>query len=173
MSITIRRARRDDAAALPAIERSAGEAFRSLPALSWIADDGVMPADEHRRVIDEGTCWVAEGDHDGPIGFLSAQVCGRDLHIREIAVRHDRQGKGCGHSLIAQAVAYARAQSLATVTLTTFRNVPWNAPFYARLGFAMLAHGDLDARLSAILEREAAHGFAPETRCAMRLPLAA
>ena len=54
------------------------------------------------------------------------------------------------------------------VTLTTFRDVPWNAPFYTRLGFAMLDELTLPAGLAAKREQETRHGLPPETRCAMR-----
>jgi len=38
---TIRHATQQDAAAMPDIERSSGEAFRIIPNLAWIADDKV------------------------------------------------------------------------------------------------------------------------------------
>ncbi|RUQ46321.1 GNAT family N-acetyltransferase, partial [Corynebacterium pseudodiphtheriticum] len=49
------------------------------------------------------------------------------------------------------------------VTLTTFKHVPWNAPFYTRLGFKP----ETDPRLAQILADEYAHGFEPGSRCAM------
>ena len=51
------------------------------------------------------------------------------------------------------------------MTLTTFRDVPFNAPFYARVGFVE-AH---DARLKALLENEVARGVAIAPRVAMEL----
>jgi len=58
---------------------------------------------------------------------------------------------------------------MTALTLTTFRNVPWNAPFYARLGFEKMT--TLTPELRRKREEETAHGFAYETRCAMHLPL--
>jgi hypothetical protein len=37
-----------DAALLPEVERSAGESFRSIPDLAWLADDEVTTPDDHR-----------------------------------------------------------------------------------------------------------------------------
>ena len=54
---------------------------------------------------------------------------------------------------------------------TTFREVPWNAPFYTRLGFAMLDELTLPAGLAAKRDQETRHGLPPESRCAMRLAL--
>jgi hypothetical protein len=62
----------------------------------------------------------------------------------------------------------ARDLGLNALTLTTFRDVPWNAPFYARFGFETLAPGELDPRLEAILRAEIAHGIPGDRRCAMR-----
>lgn len=64
-------------------------------------------------------------------------------------------------------MAHARAKGLLAITLTTFKNVPWNAPFYARLGFEQLPEATLAPRLAAILAEEYRRGFAPGSRCAM------
>jgi len=60
---------------------------------------------------------------------------------------------------------------MAAVTLTTFRNLAFNAPFYERFGFAYVEGAALtrDARLQDVLLAEAAHGLPAENRCAMRL----
>ena len=81
----------------------------------------------------------------------------------------DWQGKGIGRRLIACVADHARKRGLASLTLTTFRDVPWNAPFYARLGFEMIT--TLTPELREKREEETAHGLAYDARCAMRLPL--
>ena len=69
-------------------------------------------------------------------------------------------------------LAHAREQVWATeITLTTFAEVAFNAPFYTKLGFERLAEQALGPRLSAVLAEEAAHGFPAGSRCAMRLEL--
>ncbi|CPQ92972.1 acetyltransferase [Bordetella pertussis] len=62
---------------------------------------------------------------------------------------------------------------LPAITLTTFRDLPWNQPFYARLGFATLQADGLNVRLQAILAREASLGLPAARRCAMRREIAA
>ena len=81
------------------------------------------------------------------------------------------QGQGTGRRLIEAAKDYARSSRLSFVTLTTFKNVPWNAPFYSRAGFETKATTDLDQRLAGILSEEYKHGFAPQSRCAMAWPV--
>jgi uncharacterized small protein (DUF1192 family) len=60
---------------------------------------------------------------------------------------------------------------LAALTLTTFHDVRWNAPFYSRIGFEVLGVSGLNERLSGLLRKEIEGGFAEGTRCAMRLSL--
>ena len=52
------------------------------------------------------------------------------------------------------------------VTLTTFEDLPWNAPFYQRLGFRKLTEDELNAPIATLLERERAVGMI--RRVAMR-----
>jgi hypothetical protein len=55
--------------------------------------------------------------------------------------------------------------------LTTFTDVPWNAPYYQRLGFRRLSDDKLTPGLRAIRAREAAIGLDRWPRCCMRRDL--
>ncbi|WP_248732759.1 GNAT family N-acetyltransferase [Pseudomonas sp. MWU13-2517] len=171
MSATIRFAVPQDAELLNAIETSAAQAFRAIDNLSWLADSPPMAVERHRQLIALSTCWVALDTENRPQGFLSAEHHGDDLHILELSVRQSMQGQGLGLSLVEAAKDYARSKRLRFVTLTTFKNVPWNAPFYSRIGFKAATRADLDQRLAAILNEEYTHGFAPGDRCAMIWPV--
>jgi predicted N-acetyltransferase YhbS len=121
-------------------------------------------------MLAEGLVWVAEDDGE-LIGFAACQHFLDALHLWELAVRHDRQGRGAGRALVTAVVDEARAREAPSVTLTTFRDLRWNAPFYASLGFQALAPEELNGRLTAILMRERRLGLDVEARCAMRLSL--
>jgi GNAT superfamily N-acetyltransferase len=168
MTPIIRLAGHTDAASLPDVERSAGESFRTLPDLAWIADDDVGSADVYPARIAEGTLWIAEVLAE-IAGFLSAQRFDNELHIWELAVAQPFQRRGLGRLLLDAAQRHARHNELDALTLTTFRQVAWNALFYARYGFRLLDDVGTGPRLTGLLRREAAHGL-PD-RCAMRLPL--
>jgi hypothetical protein len=58
------------------------------------------------------------------------------------------------------------------VTLTTFRDVPWNAPFYARLGFRILEPSAWTPGLMALLALEESRGLPRRLRVAMRYSIA-
>ena len=170
MKMTVRPATFHDVAALPAIERAAGQRFREIPALAWLADSPAISAERHLACIEQGMSWLALVG-DKPVGFILAEIHPTSLFIVELSVHLDWQRKGVGRQLIACAVEQARKLGLTSLTLTTFRDVPWNAPFYTRLGFAMLDELTLPAGLAAKREQETRHGLPPESRCAMRLSL--
>ena len=163
----IRLARAQEAGLLPAIEHCAAQAFRSIEGLGWLADAASISVECHRQWIALSSCWVVVDTHGQLQGFLSAERFGDDLHIHEVSVAQPLQGQGWGRRLVETAIEHARAQHLRAVTLTTFKHVPWNAPFYRRLGFAI----HVDPRLETILTDEYAHGFEPGSRCAMACPV--
>lgn len=171
-AVVVRRAQARDAALLPAIERSAARRFLDVPELAWIAADEVMSEQDHRTWIAAGTSWVAERPDAGLAGFLVSERTADALHVWELAVRRGLQGRGIGTRLVRAAIDAAAAAGLPAVTLTTFRDLPWNQPFYARLGFATLRPDELNVRLQAILAREASLGLPAARRCAMRLGIA-
>jgi GNAT superfamily N-acetyltransferase len=169
MPTTLRCARDDDADLLPAIERSAAQAFLACEGLQWIASEDVLSAAQHRAFIAAGHSWVVVDEQDRPQGFLCGQACGEDWHIVELSVARALQGRGQGRRLIATVSAWAQAQGFTGLTLTTFASVPWNAPFYARQGFEWLDAQSCSDFLQRQLAAEQAHGLTD--RCAMRLKL--
>lgn len=168
MNIYIRPTTSDDVAALPALERAAGERFRDDPDLAWLAEGEVISAEQHLGYAERGLSWLALAN-ERPVGFLLAEAHPSSLFIVELSVDLAWQGKGIGRQLIARAADHARKVGLTSLTLTTFRDVPWNAPFYAKLGFEYVT--ELTPELREKREEEAAHGLAYNSRCAMRLPL--
>ncbi|MGI0818972.1 GNAT family N-acetyltransferase [Pseudomonas aeruginosa] len=127
--------------------------------------------DFHRRLIKRGSHWLAEDADGQPVGFLAAERCADELHIAELSIAQAHQQQGLGRRLLERAVTYAHASHCRALTLTTFCDVPWNAPFYARLGFQRLTWQEAGERLRAILGHEQEIGFAADSRCAMRLVL--
>ncbi len=139
--------------------------------LAWVADGDNLSSARYRNLIIAGNCWVAADKSDRPVAFLAASIEGDSLHIWELGVRSDLQRLGIGSALLDQAIRAGRHQGLAAVTLTTFRGIPWNAPFYERLGFMTLDEGTMDERLAGLLREDAERGLPMQLRCAMRLAL--
>ena len=165
-AFSIRLARPGDAEHLPAIERAAAVLFAEDPAAADMDFDEVWTAAEHRRLIARGHCLVAEKD-DHIVGFLATQPFGRELHIWEMDVHPDAQGQGIGAVLLRACLVDAGNSGFRAVTLTTFRDLPWNGPFYARIGFTEVTDPKAHPRLANELAEEAEAGLPPDRRIAM------
>ncbi len=165
----IRKATEADAQRLPDVEYSAGQAFKRIRSLAWIADDDVQTPETHVSLMKRGVAWVAVDESDTPIGFINGETLDNHLHIWEMSVNQDQQRKGIGRSLVKQATEHAKSSGYKGLTLTTFRDVPWNDKFYGSVGFALLQSSDISPALTKILEDEVKAGLPGDRRCAMRL----
>jgi len=163
---TLRLARPDDADHMPAIEAAAAQLFLDDPDLAHFDPNDTWTPDELRRLIRKGHCLVSHVG-DAMAGFLAAQPFRRELHIWEMDVDPRFQRRGIGAGLVRAAQIDARNSGFKALTLTTFRDLPWNAPFYARLGFEEVTALDAHPRLASELANEADDGLPIERRCAM------
>lgn len=165
--MTIRTARTDDLASLLAIERAAGESFRSL-GMDAVADDDPGSVDELAPYVEEGRAFVSVDAEDRPVGYLLVDVVDGAAHVEQVSVHPDHARQGIGRALIDRAATWGRARGLLTLTLTTYVEVPWNGPYYERLGFSYLAADEETPALRAIRERERASGLDAWPRACMR-----
>ena len=74
----------------------------------------------------------------------------------ELAVTPAHGRRGVGRALVDEVLAWSAAQGLPSVTLITFRDVPWNGPFYEKLGFEAVTA--LTPALQALLDQSATWG---------------
>lgn len=157
-----------DILSLPAVERSAAERFRGTH-MDWAADGGTVPLPVLARAMARGQLWVAEVQGGEVAGFLLAESEEGDLFIKEVSVALPHQGRGIGRALLRHAGEAAQAAGHTALALTTDSELPWNALFYARLGFRRLDHASLTPALRRRLAAEASLGLDMSRRCAMRL----
>jgi GNAT superfamily N-acetyltransferase len=146
---------------------SAAQSFAGRDVPDRVFSD-FTPAEAWAGRQQAGTLWVAQAE-GAVVAFLGAHVEDDRLHIDEFAVAQPRQGQGLGRRMLTLAVDWARARGLAAVSLTTFRNVPFNGPFYASCGFEDWPPQDAPQAIRDRLTHEAASGL--HDRCAMRLVL--
>lgn len=163
---SLRLARKDDAELMPDIERAAGALFQNVDGLADLAGTQTLSVDRLHRLIRKGHSLVAHAG-ERMIGFLVNEPFRRELHIWELDVHPDFQGKGVGAGLLRACMIDARNSSFTALTLTTFRDVAWNGPFYERRGFEEVTALDAHPRLAGELALEADHGLPIERRCAM------
>ncbi|MFJ9124464.1 GNAT family N-acetyltransferase [Streptomyces sp. NPDC102340] len=163
----IRSAAPTDLPRLQAIETAAGEIFRTV-GMDAIADDAPPTIAELERFRRAGHAWVAAEDTGTVVAYLVAEAVDGAFHIEQVTVHPDAARRGVGQTLIACAADCARDQGLTGLTLTTFADVPWNAPYYERLGFRRLSGAELTPGLRAIRAAEAEHGLDRWPRVCMR-----
>ncbi|MEV0590937.1 GNAT family N-acetyltransferase [Nonomuraea cavernae] len=123
-----------------------------------------------------GTTQIEEVDDPGsvlvegepPAGFALVGWVDGNLHLEQLAVHPSCMRQGIGGRLIAAAREHALAAGAPAVTLTTFRDVPWNAPWYERHGFTVLPEAGWGPELRALVEHERELGIEVAPRVVMR-----
>ncbi|WP_432145659.1 GNAT family N-acetyltransferase [Streptomyces sp. bgisy084] len=171
----------DELPALRAIERAAGEPFRAL-GMAAIADDEPPSIEQLTEFQRAGRALAAyeeagpDGEGGHPVGYLLWEPVDGCTHIEQVSVRPEYAHRGIGRALIDRAMSEpsipsrqsGKASGRVALTLTTFTEVPWNAPYYARIGFRVLPEAELTPGLRAIRAHEAALGLDRWPRVAMR-----
>lgn len=136
-----------------------------------VADDEPPPLDELDRYRRSGRAWVATDPADAPIGYLIADAVDGNLHVEQVSVHPRWARRGVGRRLLDHLAERGAAAAVPALTLTTFADVPWNAPYYVRCGFRILDEEEVTPGLRAIRRREAAHGLDRWPRVCMRRDL--
>lgn len=168
-SSCVRLATAGELALLPEIERAAALIFLEYVAALGIKAEllqSATPLENLRQAQAQDLLWVAVDAQNRPVGFaLAVELDGR-LHLEEMDVHpaHGRRGLG---KLLVDAVCTEARHRGQDVSLSTFRDVPWNAPFYARLEFRQLEESELTPGLRRLREAEARRGLPPDTRMLM------
>ncbi len=146
--VSVRRAIPEDVGRLQAIQLAAGDAFRDV-GLPAVADSPPIPAESLSGYWQAGRAWVAADEHNEPVGFVVADVVDACAHIEQVSVHPAHAGRRIGAMLLDHVAGWAARHELRAMTLITFRGVPWNAPYYERLGFRELRPADVTPGLAA------------------------
>ena len=163
---TIELAAPSDVATLPAIELEAARLLAGHAPAAVLAETTSLATLATAQA--DGRLWVARagGDH-APVGF--AHVTLREpgvAHLEELDVHPAHGRRGIGRRLVTTVCEWAAREGFGAVTLTTFRDVPFNMPFYRALGFEVLQPDELGPVVASILEAESRAGL--ERRVGMR-----
>ncbi|MBC7761921.1 MAG: GNAT family N-acetyltransferase [Candidatus Saccharibacteria bacterium] len=105
------------------------------------------------------------------VAYLLLEQVDGAAHIEQVTVHPDHARQRIGAQLIAVADSWAWERGLPAVTLTTFRDVPWNAPYYERLGFRAFLPRDWGTAMGARMDSEASRGLQAWPRVAMIRPV--
>jgi GNAT superfamily N-acetyltransferase len=161
-------ARPKDVPLLPAIELAAGRLYAGHAPEEALTE--TMSAEAHADAQRLGHLWVALLN-DAPVAFAHVRVIeATAAHLEELDVHPEHGRRGLGTRLVMTVCAWAAARGFQSVTLTTFRDIAWNMPFYARLGFEVIPPGELRPALVSLVEDEARRSRVSLIRVAMQRP---
>ena len=159
----------EDLPSLAHIERSVAGLFPPGSIPDHIRSDA-LPMHLLREGLVAGTLWVVRSDSGTIAGYALLRIIENIALLAQIDVLPEYGRKGLGTALTLHAADAAAEREHSSLYLTTFRNIPWNAPFYSKLGFVPLTPSEAPPVMRNILSEELAAGL--EDRVIMRRSLA-
>jgi GNAT superfamily N-acetyltransferase len=165
----IRSARAEDLPLLGPLELRAAERFRDSNH-AYACDLPPFDTKQLAELQRAGTVWIAAGELDEPVGFAIAGRLGADAYLHELDVDPTFARRGVGKALIHRVARWARDCGDTSLVLATFRDVPWNGPYYERLGFAVVPEQQYTVAMAELHAREG-RSMRLESRVVLRAPL--
>lgn len=172
MDVIIRPAILADLPALSQIEHSSDQLLLTC-GKSVISNLPANPPEVYRSIVEAGHVWVASpsealnGDASftneveehaasAPVAFISVNIIENRKHaeeasddvfktlfIHQVSVDPRFGRKGIGKKLMQHVEVIAIANAFEAIDLTTFPDVPFNKPYYEKLGYRELSSDDL------------------------------
>lgn len=162
----IRFYRASDVVCLSDVEKRAARLF-AAHGYPDIAEAPATRAEDFCALASQNRIFVAAHELDGPAGFAIVGTVFSFLHILELSVAPEHGRRGLGGALLGAVIAESRARGFEGVSLSTFRTVPFNGPFYARHGFLELPLEEAPEALKKRFFAEIPPGVAPQSRVLM------
>jgi GNAT superfamily N-acetyltransferase len=166
----IRSARAEELTLLAQIEQAAAVLFLDTP-YAFLANDEPLSLDFVRQRFQVGQVWVAVDRQDVVVGFAITREVDATIYLQEIDVDPAHGRRGLGAALVETVYEWAQLQGYGAIWLSTFRDLPWNAPFYAKLGFQILDESGLSIGFQQIRQQELADGLSISARVMMSCEL--
>lgn len=141
--VRIRLARRGEAERIADIEVAAIPKFHSLSEYKSKFVGFVARPEKYGPFVEGGRAFVVANEWDWPVGFSAVDEMDGEAYLAELAVELAYQGYGLGRRLVAAACDWGRHAGFTSILLSTFKDVPWNAPYYERQGFRILEPAEL------------------------------
>ena len=162
--VQIRAGRADEIEAVRDIERTSATRFLGTERAELAQDEPTDAAVLAQRIEAGGLLVASEGD--GPVAFVMFRAEEGCAYVEQIDVLPSHARRGIGARLLEAVGQLARERGLAALTLSTFKDVPFNTPYYARLGFAVVEK--LTPGMAAIRAGHEARGLDETARVFMR-----
>lgn len=163
----IRHARLTELDLLPPIEVKSGALFAEA-GLQDVADHEPGDVEYIAAFMRAGAVHIAADAHDTPVGFSLTGLLDGVAHLYELAVDPAHGRRGLGGRLVGAGIGYGQSKGCRAITLSTFRDLAWNGPFYASLGFRYLTRAEWTPGMHLLHLRELEIGLPVERRGFMR-----
>lgn len=158
-SYKIRAAKIGDLSTLAEIEQAAATLFCDTP-YAFLVEAEPLPLDFVTQQFQAGRVWVAVDDCDiSVVGYAIAQDVEGNAYLQQIDVHPSYGRRGIGRELVEQVCLWAKQQNYNRIFLSTFLDIEWNAPFYMKLGFQVMADIELPNCFQQIRRQEAEAGL--------------
>jgi len=132
MPAVIRPAQVRDIACLEEIENAADTLLvRFLNPVDWES----APSGQARASTTGFILVAADSEDDDACGFVHVLEFEGFAHLEQLSVVPERGQQGVGRELVDASLTEAARRGFESMTLRTYADVPWNAPFYATCGF--------------------------------------
>lgn len=152
---------------IPRLEQAAATVFpeADLPVSlrNLVTDPAVL-----REAQAQGRVWMALDQAGRAVGFALAEVLDGEAFLDEVDVEPPHARRGVGTLLVNTVIAWAQSHGFTTLSLITFRHLPWNARFYEKFGFVPLDRHEMGPAMQQILSEEAEAGIEVANRIGMR-----
>jgi GNAT superfamily N-acetyltransferase len=166
----IRSARIEELTQLAPIEQAAAIRFRDTP-YAFLADGEPLLIEFIQQRFQAGQVWVAVDRDDIVIGFAITHEVDWTLYLQKIDIAPEHGQRGIGKALVETVQTWGARSGYAVMSLSTFRNLPWNAPFYTKLGFRILDASELTEGFQTIRQHEDEAGLPIDDRVIMHCAL--
>ncbi|MGW5875629.1 GNAT family N-acetyltransferase [Nocardiopsis terrae] len=140
----------------------------SLAADTLFAEAGLeLPPDDPREMLDRAERVLVAVDGTEVVGLAATVTLDGDAHLEQLAVHPGYGRRGIGGALLEAVCVGAAGSGRTRVSLTTFRDLPWNAPWYERRGFTVLPRPGWGPELARQWEAEERAGILVRPRVVM------
>lgn len=173
---SLRLALPEEVDALVAIDDDATELYAQYGlAISLAADHPFVLAERARwqRATELQRAFIAIDDAGQALGFAALDQVDGEPYLDQLAVRTSAMRRGLGRRLLERSIAWAEHAGGRGLWLTTYRHLPFNRPFYERLGFATVPERDAGPGICRHLEEQRRVLPEPAERIIMRRALGA
>ncbi len=157
----------EDIAALIVIDKAASALFVPTGLIRPEMLDDHVPPDAFEAAIISDHVFAARDADGRPVGFILTSQRGNSLYLDQVSVHPEHGRKGLGTALVIRILREAEDRRLPDVILSTFRDLPWNGPFYISLGFRELPRSKLEPYMLEIEDAQRPH-MDVSARCFMR-----